>query len=99
MRNAAIGCTPSPTATALLKPPHDAAARPSGRSPDSSAQRALKSALSDHTFPRLTTQWRSTRSVTLTYRCGGSAGLSVSTSPASRFTRGFRQRAPNAPRL
>ena len=43
-------------------------------------------------------QWRTTRSVTLTYRCGGSAGFSVSTAPASRFTRSFRQRAPDASR-
>jgi hypothetical protein len=85
-------CTPSPTATALLKPLHDAAARPAGRSPDSSAQRALfeQLTLSDRTFPHLTMQWRTTRSVTLTYRCGGSAGFSFSTAPASRFTRGFR---------
>ena len=32
-------------------------------------------ALSDRTFPRLKTQWRITRSVTLTHRCGGSAGF------------------------
>ena len=49
----------SPTATALLKPLHDAAARPSGRSPDSSTQRALveQRTLSDRTFPHLTMQW------------------------------------------
>ena len=46
-------------------------------------------ALSDRTFPHLTMQWRTTRPVTLTYRCGGSAGFSVSTAPASRFTRCF----------
>jgi len=39
------------------------------------------------------------RPVTLTYRCGGSAGLGVSTSPASRFTRGVNRRAPDAMRL
>ncbi len=98
-----MGCTPSPTATALLKPPHNAVARPPGRSPDSSTQRVLleelDTALSDRTFPRLKTQWRTTRSVTLTYRCGGSAGFGVSTSPASRFTRGLRLRAPDASRL
>jgi hypothetical protein len=39
------------------------------------------------------------RSDTLIYRCGGSAGFGVFTSPASRFTRGVNRRAPDAPRL
>ena len=41
-----------------------------------STARCDRFALSDRTFPRLKTQWRTTRSVTLTYRCGGSAGFS-----------------------
>ena len=42
----------------------------------------------DRAFPHLRCSGRKIDPLLLTYRCGGSAGLDVSISPASRFTRG-----------
>jgi len=51
------------------------------------SSRSRQLALSNRTFPHPSMQWSNRRFVVLTYRCGGSAGISESTSPASRFTR------------
>jgi len=54
-----MSCPPSPTATARLKPSHDAKTRPPGRSPDLSANARFtrESTLMDRTFPHLSMQW------------------------------------------